>query len=394
MNVRLKLASKEQKSCTSKMAENSSEAEADRVVDEAEADRVVDEAEAGDLTVEDDTEEVSASVGKKETVAEEENNEESTTNNEHSVSESEDSSDKKGEGVVSRETNSLNNKKANEHKENASEELKNVVDVPNPDKEQKENKSDEMKSKKLEKASEDSTSSSSDESAHDDEKSNTVSKLDADALSASLSSSKCLLKRNRDDLDSDDDDSGEEVEEPFSKKSHIGEVTPKHVSKLKSTELLASMSSSKSLLKRGIEKVDKANIEEATDAPESKKSNLAQTPKPDEEESPENVKVEDNLKHRKEIVTHEEIKPLEARIAPKTLKFPLSPSSQTPAVKSLLPTPLTLEPERPCSAKEEPAVREEPRQRIGAKELAGQRQLERKRLNKMLAIFDDQKILK
>jgi len=385
MNVRLKLASKEQKSCTSKMAENSPEAEADRVVDEA---------EAGDLSVEDDTEEVSttADVGETETVAEEENNEEATTSNDHSESESEDSSDKKDEGVVPT-VSSPNNKKDNKHKENASEGLKNVND-PNPDKEQKENKNEEMKSKKLEKASEDSTSISSDESAHDDEKSNTVSKLAADALSASLSSSKCLLKRNRDDLDSDDDDSGEEVEEPFSKKSHIGEVTPKHVSKLKSTELLASMSSSKSLLKRGIEKVDKANIEEATDAPESKKSNLAQTPKPDEEESPENVKVEDNLKHRKEIVTHEEIKPLEARIAPKTLKFPLSPSSQTPAVKSLLPTPLTLEPERPCSAKEEPAVREEPRQRIGAKELAGQRQLERKRLNKMLAIFDDQKILK
>jgi len=385
MNVRLKLASKEQKSCTSKMAENSPEAEADRVVDEA---------EAGDLSVEDDTEEVSttADVGETETVAEEENNEEATTSNDHSESESEDSSDKKDEGVVPT-VSSPNNKKDNKHKENASEGLKNVND-PNPDKEQKENKNDEMKSKKLEKASEDSTSISSDESAHDDEKSNTVSKLDADALSASLSSSKCLLKRNRDDLDSDDDDSGEEVEEPFSKKSHIGEVTPKHVSKLKSTELLASMSSSKSLLKRGIEKVDKANIEEATDAPESKKSNLAQTPKPDEEESPENVKVEDNLKHRKEIVTHEEIKPLEARIAPKTLKFPLSPSSQTPAVKSLPPTPLTLEPERPCSAKEEPAGREEPRQRIGAKELAGQRQLERKRLNKMLAIFDDQKILK
>jgi len=387
MNVRLKLASKEQKSCTSKMAENSSEVEADRVVDEA---------EAGNLTVEDDTEEVSTTedVGKTEIEAEEENNEEfTTTSNDHSESESEDSTDKKVEGVVSIVSNSPNNKKDYEHKENASEELKNVND-PKPDKEQKENNSDEMKSKKLENASEDSTSSSSDESAHDDEKSNTVSKLDADALSASLSSSKCLLKRNRDDLDSDDDDSGEEVEEPFSKKSHIGEVTPKHVSKLKSTELLASMSSSKSLLKRGIEKVDKANIEEATDAPESKKSNLAQTPKPDEEESPENVKVEDNLKHRKEIVTHEEIKPLEARIAPKTLKFPLSPSSQTPAVKSLPPTPLTLEPERPCSAKEEPAGREEPRQRIGAKELAGQRQLERKRLNKMLAIFDDQKILK
>jgi len=62
------------------------------------------------------------------------------------------------------------------------------------------------------------------------------------------------LKRNGDDLDWDDDYSGEEVEESFSKKSHIVEVTPKHAIKLKSinTELFISMSSSMSLLKRGI----------------------------------------------------------------------------------------------------------------------------------------------
>ena len=41
---------------------------------------------------------------------------------------------------------------------------------------------------------------------------------------------------------------------------------PKHVSKLKTTYMLASMGSSKSLLKGDIEKVDKANAEEATDA--------------------------------------------------------------------------------------------------------------------------------
>jgi len=279
---------------------NSSESEADRIV--------VVKAEAVDLTVEDVTEEVSTSadVGKTETVAKEENNEESTTSNEHSESESEDSTDKKNNGEMPTVSSSPNKKKDNELKENASEGPKNVND-PKLDKEQKKIASDKMKSKKLETASEDSTSSSSDESAHDDEKSSTVSKLDADDLSARLSSSKCLLKRNRDDLDSDDDDSGEEVEEPFSKKSHIGEVTPKHVSKLKSTELLASMSSSKSLLKRGIEKDDKAKKEEATDALESKKANLAQTPKPDEEESPKNVKDKDNLNHRKESVTHEEI---------------------------------------------------------------------------------------
>ena len=45
---------------------------------------------------------------------------------------------------------------------------------------------------------------------------------------------------------------------------------PKHVSKLKTTYMLASMGSSKSLLKGDIEKVDKANAEEATDAPDLK----------------------------------------------------------------------------------------------------------------------------
>jgi len=383
--VRLKLANKEQKTCTNKMAENSSESEADRVVEEAGAE---------DLTVGNDTEVSSGEVdvGKTETDPEEENEEESTTS-EHSESESEDSTDEKVQELVSK-ISSPTKKQNNEHKESASEGLKKVKEHKT-DEEQKQLLSDEIKPKPLDKDHKDSPSSSSDESAHDDEKSDIVSKLDADALSASLSSSKCLLKRNRDDLDSDDDDSGEEEEEPFSKKSHIGEITPKHVSKLKSSELLASMSSSKSLLKRGIEKVDKANTEEATDAPESKKSNLAQTPKPEEkEESLENVKDESALKHRKEIVSPDETKPLEVRIAPKTLKFPLSPTCQIAAVKSLAPNLLPTEPERSNSGKEEPPVKEETRQKIGAKELAGQRQLERKRLNKMLAIFDDQKIVK
>jgi hypothetical protein len=53
--------------------------------------------------------------------------------------------------------------------------------------------------------------------AHDAEKPYSVSKLYANALYTCLRSSECLLKRNRDDLDSDDDDSGEEVLEPFSK---------------------------------------------------------------------------------------------------------------------------------------------------------------------------------
>ena len=76
------------------------------------------------------------------------------------------------------------------------------------------------------------------------------------------------------------------------------------------------------------------------------------------------------------------------------MKFPLSPTCQIPAVKSLLSNPLTSEPERPRRANEEPAVGVGTRQKIGASELTGQRQLKRKRLNKMLAIFDDEKIVK
>lgn len=376
MNVRLKLANKEQKMCSNKMAENPSESEADRTVDEAGA----------DLPVENQTEKDSNTTAEEEeteTVPEEGNDKEATTYSEHSKRESEDSTEEKDDDAVSAESSPKQNT-LDEPKVNASEGLPNVNDSKTDEEKQKE--SDESKVQHINK------DDSPGKSSHDDEKSNIVSKLDADALSASLSSSKCLLKRNRDDLDSDDDDSGEEAEEPFSKKSHIGEVTPKHVSKLKSTELLASMSSSKSLLKRGIEKVDKANIEEATDAPESKKSNLAQTPKPQKEESSETVKDNNDLKHSKDIETPEE-NTLEVRIAPKTLKFPPSPTCQLPPVKTL-PNPPTPEPERTRSAKEEPVVKEETRQKIGAKELAGERQLERKRLNKMLAIFDDQKIVR
>eukprot|EP00091_Calanus_sinicus_P010917 TRINITY_DN2499_c0_g3_i4.p1 TRINITY_DN2499_c0_g3~~TRINITY_DN2499_c0_g3_i4.p1 ORF type:complete len:380 (+),score=137.16 TRINITY_DN2499_c0_g3_i4:507-1646(+) len=379
MNVRLKLANKEQKMCSNKMAENPSESEADRTVDEAGADLPVEnqtEKDSNTTTEEDETE----------TVPEGGNDKEATTPSEHSKRESEDSTEEKDDDAVSAESSPKQNT-VDEPKVNASEGLPNVNDSKTDEEKQKE--SDESKGKHLNK--EDSPGPSY-KSSHDDEKTIIVSKLDADALSASLSSSKCLLKRNRDDLDSDDDDSGEEAEEPFSKKSHIGEVTPKHVSKLKSTELLASMSSSKSLLKRGIEKVDKANIEEATDAPESKKSNLAQTPKPEKDESSETVEDNNDLKHSKDIETPEE-NTLEVRIAPKTLKFPPSPTCQLPPVKTL-PNPPTPEPERTRSAKEEPVVKEETRQKIGAKELAGERQLERKRLNKMLAIFDDQKIVR
>merc|ERR1712179_508331 len=210
----------------------------------------------------------------------------------------------------------------------------------------------------------------------------------------------------RDDLDSDDD-SEEEEEEPYSKKSHIGEVTPKFVSKLKSTELLASMSSSnKCVLKRGIEKVDKASAEELTDAPESKKSNLSQTPKPEASSSSSNSanKVETDLEtERKDrlspaklaVTPEQENSPEDVTIVPKTLKFPpRSPNCQNQGLERVFTTPSPSIREKSASKSKEEEEKEEFKQKIGAKELAGQRQLERKRLNKMLSIFDDQKIVK
>ena len=119
MNVRLKLANNEQKTCTIKMAENSSVVGADRIVEEAGAD-----------LVENDIEEIctTAEVGKTETVSVEENDKESTTTGcEHPESESEDSTDEKDDDVVCEESSPKQNKNI-EHKVNASEGLINVND--------------------------------------------------------------------------------------------------------------------------------------------------------------------------------------------------------------------------------------------------------------------------
>ena len=84
-------------------------------------------------------------------------------------------------------------------------------------------------------------------------------------------------------------------------------------------------------------------------------------------------------------------KPVEVKIAaPKTLIFPPFPSLSDPSCKKASPT-LS---ERTIRGMEEPAVREETRQKIGAKELAGQRQLERKRLNKMIRRLRDEEFLR
>eukprot|EP00092_Neocalanus_flemingeri_P007366 GFUD01007953.1.p1 GENE.GFUD01007953.1~~GFUD01007953.1.p1 ORF type:complete len:154 (-),score=53.09 GFUD01007953.1:26-487(-) len=153
------------------------------------------------------------------------------------------------------------------------------------------------------------------------------------------------------------------------------------------------MSSSKSLLKRGIEKVDKDSREEKTEeAPESKKSNLAQTS--NLEKSSEKFKEVGTLEPSKENGSPNHLKPFNhnRNAAPKVLKFPESPCHTANEVKHLSQSPKAKE-NHTSDIKEEP-IKEEVRQKIGAKEIAGQRQLERKRLNKMLSIFDDQKIVK
>jgi len=218
---------------------------------------------------------------------------------------------------------------------------------------------------------------------------------DAAALSASLSSSRCLLKRAREQAGRDSE--GEEEEEPDSKKSHVGTEPVQSVpSKLSNTELLASLSSSKSILKRGIEKV-----ESGSDAPDSKKSNLSQTPTrntnhevPDSSPDKESKQIEKEKLNEK-IKTPDKPK-FSKNPVQKILFSPQSPQPNlpiaSPPVQIIVPSPVK---ERVLELASQPArsplksVREETRPVIGAKELAEERKLEKKRLNKMLSIFKD-----
>eukprot|EP00092_Neocalanus_flemingeri_P105197 GFUD01134788.1.p1 GENE.GFUD01134788.1~~GFUD01134788.1.p1 ORF type:complete len:368 (+),score=131.28 GFUD01134788.1:57-1160(+) len=367
MNVRLKLANKEQKTCSSKMPGDASDQDGRK-------EEVVPEDKEEDKTP---TEAIGVvNVGNLKSNLDGDKHEHKDSLNEKKEEEL---------GCNPTLTDQRNNNKHAEDEEHSEvdEQHSTSAEV---------SKSEEIVTKdKKEKVDLVDLTSSSDESDH--EQSNIASKLEAEALSASLSSSKCFLKRNRDDLDSDDEDSEGEKEEPECKKSNLVEITPKLVSKLKSSELLASMSSSKSLLKRGIEKVDKDSKEEKTEeAPESKKSNLAQTS--NLEKSSEKLKEVGKLEPSKENESPNHLKPSNhnRNAAPKVLKFPESPCPTANEVKHLSQSPKAKE--NHTSDKKEEPVKEEVRQKIGAKEIAGQRQLERKRLNKMLSIFDDQKIVK
>ena len=240
------------------------------------------------------------------------------------------------------------------------------------------------------------------------------SKLEAEALSASLSSSRCLLKRNRDDLDVDSD--GDTPEEPDCKKSHKAaasgnsdeeeeeEVTPVVVekSRLSKAELVASMSSSKSVLKRSIDQVTESA--ESSAAPELKKSNIV-SQETEESRQDESSKGESSDGPRSLVNTSRPVSGVSPLHIPSSQKL-LSPSSSSPPTSSKSPLPVlqstSLSPLKgPNSAqdvreqvKQSPKVPKEEVRVIAARDLAEDRKLEKRRLNKMLTIFDDQKPIK
>jgi len=249
-----------------------------------------------------------------------------------------------------------------------------------------------------------------------------VSKLEADALSASLSSSRCLLKRNRGDRDTDSD-SDDNHEEPDSKKSHTAQrkdeeeeeedgeglkersestTVPVVVSKskLSSSELMASMSSSKSVLKRGIEQVEDASSKDNEEAPEPEvkvKKSLTRDTQPvplessiskklveegkENENSPDVTKATDRIIDNVKSSVISPLKPESPLMESTRLTSPESCRSKSMSEGN----PLRATPTKSLQSPKEPV------RMIAAKDLEEDRKLERKRLNKMLLIFPDQK---
>ena len=272
------------------------------------------------------------------------------------------------------------------------------------------------------KNSEEAVKKDDEENAEEEENILSVSKLEAEALSASLSSSRCLLKRNRGDMDTDSD-SDDKHEEPDSKKSHTAqrkeedeeeedgedpkersESTPAPVvvseSKLSSSELLASMSSSKSVLKRGIEQVEDTSSRDNEEAPEPEvkvKKSLTRDTQPIPLES----SISKNLvEEGKEKTNSNEVNKATDRLIYNVKSSVISPlKSECPLMESTRLTspesgnlksisegsPLRATPTKSIQSPKEPV------RMIAAKDLEEDRKLERKRLNKMLLIFPDQK---
>jgi len=247
------------------------------------------------------------------------------------------------------------------------------------------------------------------------------SKLDAEALSASLSSSRCLLKRNRDDLDVDSD--GDNKEEPECKKSHTaaaiksgdkeekseekdteenGSAPPVVVEKslLSKAELVASMSSSKSVLKRSIDQVTESA--EGSAAPDVKKSNIV-SEKTDEEHCEVEASTAEPSSDPKTPVkpsrSFSNVSSINIPSPRMLIKSPSSPVTASewplPVLESTRLSPVKdVELSREDEVKRSPKIPKEEVRMIAAKDLAEDRKLEKRRLNKLLTIFDDQKPVK
>lgn len=247
------------------------------------------------------------------------------------------------------------------------------------------------------------------------------SKLDAAALSASLSSSRCLLKRNRDDIDVDSD--GDSKEEPECKKSHTTAAvkngnkeenseekdTDEKVSALpvvveksllSKAELVASMSSSKSVLKRSIDQVTESA--EGLAAPDVKKSNIVSEKKDEEHCQVEASTAEPSSDPKTPVKPSRSASNVSSINIPSPKMLIMSPSSLVTASECPLPVleSTRLSPvkdgelSREDEVKKSPKIPKEEIRMIAAKDLAEDRKLEKRRLNKLLTIFDDQKPVK
>jgi len=262
--------------------------------------------------------------------------------------------------------------------------------------------------------------------AEDDSEAKVESKLEAEALSASLSSSrhllKKILKRNREDLEDYSDDDDETDKEPDCKKSNkngdnsVGDVLEDNnssekkpdepvieietviveKSKLSEAELEASMSSSKSVLKRRINQVDQdSDDSEASETPNVKKSNIVarelypETPSRTEESN----KIINHEKKSKELSDATIIPSIIAQPQPNLLITNSSPKTDESSIKvaAVESIPRASPSKSPRSKQED---KPEEVRLIKAKDLAEERILEKKRLNKLLTIFDDQKPIK
>ena len=315
--------------------------------------------------------------------------------------------------------------------DNDSSETESVKENSDSDKDCKDHKERELldKTQKEDEVESDSKYLAKDESETSEEQ--VESKLKAEALSASLSSSRCLLKRNRDDLDTDSDKDSQD-EEPDCKKSHktitdkgddakeeetkvsekeldCKEVDNKKASpivveksKLSKEELIASMSSSKSVLKRGIDQVDDSDNDNVDNILPSdvKKSNIVIEREQADEEQTNKVEIEKNVvsKIKESINIPASSTPLTTSTRPSPLRpsLPSPPSlSPCPVLESTRLSPAkspSSQPEKKdFSSLKSPQSPKEAVRIIAAKDLAEDRKLEKKRLNKLLAIFDDQK---